>query len=73
MPSGTPEALQLSSGVALHSQRWIEQQEDASLGRQGVQGDPVCRSSKLVGVTLCKKALFPEDGQPMVRYYFRWF
>ena len=29
---------------------------------QGVQGDPVHCSSKLVGVTLHKKALFPEDG-----------
>ena len=39
---------------------------------QGVQGNPVCCSSKLVRVTLHKKALFPEDGQPMVRYYLRW-
>ena len=31
---------------------------------RGVQGNPVCHSSKLVGVTLCKKALFPEDEQP---------
>ena len=40
---------------------------------RGVQGDPVCHSSKLVGVTLCEVAVLPEDGQPMVCYYLRWF
>ena len=40
---------------------------------QGVQGDPVHHSSKLVRVTLCKKTLFLENGQPMIRYYLRWF
>ena len=40
---------------------------------QGVQGDTVCCSSKLVRVTLCKEAMLPEDGQPMVHYYLRWF
>ena len=40
---------------------------------QGVQGDPVLHSSKLVGRTLGKEAFFPEDGQPMIGYHLRWF
>ena len=40
---------------------------------QGVQRDPVLRSNKLVGETLCEVALFLEDGKPMVHYHLRWF